>query len=155
MNAIQITTTINSDPITRKHFCGVYALDKLPNVIEKYPCGIIANTDRSDEPGTHWVALYFQSFENAQFFDSYGNHPDFYNNIFSNYLDTHSVNWTFNPKILQSVTSAVCGQYCIFFLSYKSRGYSMISIVNMFSNNKKFNDFEVLSFVKDNFVFAI
>ena len=39
---------------------GVYPTDKLP-IVNKYPSGLIANTDPHDKPGTHWVATYFIS----------------------------------------------------------------------------------------------
>ena len=44
--------------MTSKTFCGVFPSDKLPQTIEKYPCGIVANTDPSDKPGEHWIALF-------------------------------------------------------------------------------------------------
>ena len=48
-----------------------------PKVIDRFPCGFVANTDPSDEPGAHWVAFYFQSERKGEFFDSYGKPPDY------------------------------------------------------------------------------
>jgi hypothetical protein len=61
MNTFQIKHALEQDPVTRKIFCGVFPSDKLPQTIEKYPCGFVANTDPSSKPGTHWVAFYLPS----------------------------------------------------------------------------------------------
>ena len=57
MNTIQIV----HDPITSNKFCGVFPSDQLPETIDKYPRGFVANTDGSTQPGTHWMAFYFPS----------------------------------------------------------------------------------------------
>ena len=77
MNTAQIDSVLKQDPVTNKKFCGVFASDKLPQAIETYLCGFVANTDPSHEPGTHWVAFYFASKE-GEFFDSYGYPPNHY-----------------------------------------------------------------------------
>ncbi len=56
----------------------------------------------------------------------------------------------FTPK-LQSAWSDVCGQYCIFYLSHKARGYSMNKIAQLFSNSTMLNDTKVSHFVKTHF----
>ena len=45
MNTAQITHALEGDPTTNKKFCGVFPRDKLPQTIDKYPCGFVANTD--------------------------------------------------------------------------------------------------------------
>ena len=59
MNTVQITHALEQDPVTSKKFCGVFPSDKLPQTIDRYPCGFVAHNDPSSEPGTHWVAFYF------------------------------------------------------------------------------------------------
>ena len=46
------------DPILAPIMQGVYPRYKLP-IVNKYPSGLIANTDPHDKLGTHWVAMYF------------------------------------------------------------------------------------------------
>ena len=53
---------------------------------------MVANTDPSSKPGTHWVAFYFPSKGKGEFFDSYGHPPIYYNNSFKNFLKTPPVN---------------------------------------------------------------
>ena len=67
MNTIQIVHALEQDPITSNKFCGVFPCDKLPETIDKYPCGFVANTDPSGKPGTHWVAFYFPSEQKENF----------------------------------------------------------------------------------------
>ena len=52
---------------------GVFLLDKLPKKQKKKECGIV-NFDKSDSPGTHWVAWY-KNGKAKMYFDSYGVQP--------------------------------------------------------------------------------
>ena len=78
MNTLQIKRALERDTFTKKIFGGVFAADELPKVMNTFPCGFVANTDPSTEPGTHWVAFYFPSREKGEFFDSYGYPPEHY-----------------------------------------------------------------------------
>ena len=97
------------------------------------------------------MAFYFPSEEKGEFFDSYGHPPDFYNKLFKNFLETHSYEWSFNNRKLQSAWSDVCGQYCIFYLSHRVRGESMRKIVQLFGKDTVLNDSKVAGFVKTHF----
>ena len=77
MNTLQLKRALEHNTFTKKIFGGVFAADELPKVITS-PCGFVANTDPSTEPGTHWVAFYFPSRDKGEFFDSYGYPPEHY-----------------------------------------------------------------------------
>ena len=51
MDTTQIVCALKSDSIARKRFCGVFPLNLLPKVLDTFPCGFVANTDPSNEPG--------------------------------------------------------------------------------------------------------
>ena len=155
MDTFQLTQALKQDPKTSRTFCGVFPSDKLPQTIDRKPCGFIANTDPSSEPGTHWVAFYFPTDREAQFFDSYGHPPEHYVHSFADFLNNHSYEWKFNTRKLQSNWSDVCGQYCIFYLSHRARGHSMNKIVQLFSNDTMLNDVKVSQFVKKHFIVAL
>ena len=144
MNTFEIKRVLERNPSTKKIFCGVFAADQIPKTIDTFPCGFVANTDPSTEPGTHWVCFYFPSGGKTEFFDSYGHPPDHYG------FKLHDIE-TWNNRKLQSSLSEVCGQYCIFYLYHKSRGYSMSKIVNMFTDNRRLNDCKVACYVKEHF----
>ena len=149
MNTAQITHSLEQDRVTSKKFCGVFPSDKLPQTIDRYPCGFVANTDPSSGPGTHWVAFYSPSEEKGEFFDSYGHAPEYYRRSFGDFLKSRA--WDFNRRKLKSVWSDVCGQYCIFYLSHRARGQSMSDIVHLFNNDTILNDTKVSQFVKRHF----
>jgi hypothetical protein len=82
MNSLDINQMLLSDPESREQFRGVYALDELE--VELFNSDIdeaqgihIFNTDRSSEPGEHWIAVYIQG-KRASYFDSFGRNPDIY-----------------------------------------------------------------------------
>jgi len=152
MDVELIEAVVKTDVITSRKFCGVFARNTLPDKIEKYPCGFIANTDPIFKPGKHWVAFYFQSPHEGEFFDSYGRAPMYYNKQFVDFLNQNSSVWNYNSEELQNLFSAVCGEYCIFYLMHRSRGVSMNSVVNLFSNDKILNDEKVYGFIAKYFV---
>ena len=143
MNTLQLERALKHNTFTKKIFVGVFAADELPK-LNTFPCGFVANTDPSTEPGTPWVAFYFPSREKGEFFDSYGYPPGYYG------FKSYEIE-TWNQHKLQSSWSNVCGQYCIFYLYHKSRGYSMSKIVNLFTDNTSINDRNVACYVKKHF----
>ena len=155
MNTVQIAYALEQDPKTSKMFCGVFPSDKLPQTIDKYPCGLVANTDPSTRPGAHWVSILMTSRQNGEWFDSYGKPPEFYGPAFTEFLNKHCDQWELNDRKLQSDWSDVCGHYCIFYLSHRARGQSMKKIVQLFGNDTVLNDSKVLWFVKTHFRVAL
>ena len=145
MNSLQLKRALERNTYTKKTFRGVFAADEMPT-LDTFPCGFVANTDPSTEPGTHWVSFYFPSRDKGEFFDSYGYPPEYYGEPFKAYNVE-----TINSHKLQSSWSEVCGHYCIFYLYHRSRGYSMSKIVNMFSSNTTINDCKVSCYVKKHF----
>ena len=86
MDTFQLIHALKQDPTMSRTFCGMFPSDKLPRTIDKKQCGFIANTDASSEPGTHWVAFYFPTVNEAEFFDSYGHPPEHYKDPFADPL---------------------------------------------------------------------
>ena len=54
MNTLQLERALKRNTYTKKIFVGVFAADELPK-LNTFPCGFVANTDPSTEPGTNWV----------------------------------------------------------------------------------------------------
>lgn len=152
MNTRQLEYVMRTDPVVRTKFCGVFAENNLPRTLDVYPCGFIANTDPKDQPGKHWVAFYFPSVQEGEFFDSYGHAPEFYSPHFTKFLNQHCQEWTFNNKTLQSTLTAVCGEYCVFYLAHRARGVSKSRVVNRFTLNTMTNDHQVYQFVMKLFI---
>lgn len=140
MNGIQLNHILTHDGSTSPYFQGVYAKNTLPQ-LESNTCAIV-NTDDSSEAGSHWLAFFVTKEKNLEVFDSYGNSPHFYGIQTSNYAN---IKW--NSIVFQSLTSNVCGHYCIYFLLKRCQGHSLYSIVDyLYITNVK--DFQMYQFVK-------
>lgn len=140
MDALQLSHILSHDTSTSPFFKGVYARDTLPP-LQINSCAIV-NADDSSSPGSHWLALFLKTQKIVEFFDSYGNSPDFYG-IDTSYYS--KIEW--NSIVFQSPTSNVCGQYCIYFLYKRCQGHSMYSIVDVLYQKRK-TDFQIYQFVK-------
>ena len=144
MNSSQIHKILSRDPVSSRYFGGVFPSVKIP-VIQKYPSALVLNSDKHDEKGSHWVAVFIEDQENLEFFDSFGLPPQTYGEDISRFVKNYPrIHW--NKTTLQSLTSNVCGQYCIFFIVKRCHGLCMKSIVSVLSRKK--NDFRMYQFVK-------
>ena len=86
----------------------------------------ILNTDAAGQPGMHWLAFYYDGSVRGrmlEYFDSYGMDIEWYPNV-HNAIIAHGLKHvctTVNRLPLQSITSKVCGQYCLVFLAWRAR----------------------------------
>lgn len=106
------------------NFKGVYALDQLVNVRPTGP--IIVNTDTSNLPGTHWIAVAFRN-DTAYCFDPLGYPPPL---KVITWLNTNFNRWKCNLRQIQSNLSTQCGYYCLHFL-YSVNEYNYIHLYNI------------------------
>ena len=101
----------------------------------------IVNTQDDDEPGEHWVAIFFPNNKEAVYFDSYGLPP--LQEDIQPFLARHCQRWTTNRMTIQAYDSMMCGVYCIYVLHYLALGYSLDLLLHMrfepqsLSNNDK------------------
>ncbi|KMQ87608.1 hypothetical protein RF55_13066 [Lasius niger] len=106
---------------------------------------MVVNTDKHDETGTHWLSIYLQNEQTLEFYDSFGLPPEVYGEDISRFVKKYSdVVWNSTP--VQSLTSNVCGQFCIYFIVKRSQGFCMKMIVSPLVGKK--NDFRMYQFVK-------
>lgn len=150
MDNFQIKNILSRDKFTRKYFLDVYASDQLPEWIEHYPACFICNVDSSAKPGSHWLAFYLPSKNHVEFFDSYGNHPHFFQGPISDFVSRYP-RIEYNPLMLQSNVTTVCGQYCIYYLYSRCRGKSLQNILSHFVTKNLCNDQRVYNFVAKRF----
>ena len=115
METHQLEYLMYRHPATINRFGGVLARDQLP--LRATHCCYIVNTDTSQEAGTHWVALFFNSNGLAEYFDIYGLPPHLPE--IKQFLSNNCDNWKYNAKRLQSVRSAVSLYLFSFILMYR------------------------------------
>jgi hypothetical protein len=144
MNTIQIDKIMKKHYFTNKIYLGTFAIDKLPIEV-KYPSCLIVNNQKSSEEGEHWIAIYFGKNKQAEFFDSFGNPPKRFG--LDKYINKHSSRMTFNKIKLQSNYSLFCGYYCLLYLIYKCKGFSLNYFLNFF-NKPIDNDRIFLNLIK-------
>lgn len=128
-------------------FLGVFASDELPSQV-RYPCGLIANTDPGHLPGTHWVAMYINKNGQGEYFDSYGLQPLVKEH--EKFLETNCSRWRHSTLTLQSLTSSVCGHFCMLFLHYRAKGYSFQKYLNLMNQGEEHSNdaFALITFSK-------
>ena len=136
----------------RDSFYGVWPSDQLPLLKRgfKLPAYFIVNTDPSDQPGEHWLALTLEKGGEATFFDSFGISPDsgFYPQSILKFLNKYSQNIKYHVGQLQDHSSKVCGHHCVYYLYHRARGLSFKQVLELYSRDTIKNDLEVYNFVK-------
>lgn len=140
----QIHRILYRDPITAPTFQGVFSSDQIPSLHPR--SHIVVNLDSAQQPGSHWLALYTKNENHLEFFDSLGQSPEFYGGNILSYTAQFPV-VQFNSNSFQSVTSNVCGQYCIYYLLRRCQGQSMEAILSDLCRNVN-NDYRMYQFVK-------
>lgn len=128
------------------HFLGVFPLNRLPKLTERNKfCCLIVNTDTSNLPGKHWLAVFltFNRYRRrGEVFDSYGRPPPF---LLQKWLNkTVRIPWTFNKRLVQGPLTTLCGAFCVYFLDKRCATPTYIPmrvIVNeLFSKKYHVND---------------
>jgi len=147
MNSSDINKILSRDPHTARYFVGVFPSDKIP-FLEKAAV-MVVNTDTQDKPGRHWLALFVRDKNTLEFFDSYGLPPASYGQHLEDYAKRFS-RLMRNCIQLQSLTSNVCGPYCIYFLVKRCQGQSMQYIVSKLKPYGK-SDFKMYLYVKQRY----
>ena len=147
MNTYQLYTVLECDFENRVF--GVFASDQIPTYVPN-GYGIIVNTDPISKMGQHWTAFYVDQ-TTLECFDSYGNSPEVYSSSIETFM-TRYLNRKMNKKRLQGSKTAVCGQYCLFFLWCRIRKkLSMEQIIDRFTGDFALNDLFVYNFIKDKY----
>ena len=147
MNSQQIHSILQ--PRLGDSFCGVFSSDKVPKKLYTYPAGLVINTDPSGQPGTHWLALYFDSDKRAEYFDTFGRAPELPGIL--HLLKTSCSSWDHNGARVQGYWSSVCGHYSVYFLLERHHGVPMKEILEKFDNDYEENDSSITEWVNETF----
>lgn len=136
-----------------KGYLGTFAIDTIPYFEVRPGRWCVVNTHPLAKMGEHWVALFYDKKGGAEYFCSYGRPPKA--RFMKILKKIFPPNYKRNLIQLQSPNTTVCGQYCIYYLYYRSRGKSMKWIQNKFSKvNLMENDRKVRKFVLEKYNFS-
>lgn len=131
MDNWQITKLALSNEITRRKFRGVFSRDTLPRT--RQAGFYVVNLDTQKQPGSHWVAIEIgQSGEKNKYFDSYGGRPKY--GSLRKFLGRGHVH---SRRRVQHPLSTTCGQWCLYFMLRRNRGWALEAITKPFENNIK------------------
>jgi hypothetical protein len=111
MNTSEIRCFIKGHDLLSTIVKGVYSPDTLPSKIDSYPSAYVCNTDPSHLPGEHWVVFWMDSPQKAEFFDSLGKPPEYYDERFKTFLMLNSENTVYSNKPLQKKSAETCGYH--------------------------------------------
>ena len=140
MNTAQLWKCVKQDERLRRQCTGIYAYNTVPTNFTNLPACYIMNTKPISQSGEHWVAVYLSPYNKHEFFDSYGRRQSTILPTLRKPSTGKNNIWLENTIALQGPNSAVCGQYCLYYLSERCDGRQMSEIVNDFSQNQIEND---------------
>ncbi len=111
-------------------FGDVCASDELPNTVMHKPKVYIVNTAPGNQPGEHWVTLYFPVEAPVEYFDPLGYPPmrSSIQKMIRRNLGQNS-RCLYNQVPVQGPGSTACGQFCIFYAIHRCEGKTMNEIV--------------------------
>ena len=95
-------------------FHGVYPSDRIPQLSKNKPYCIL-NCDKSNMPGSHWVALCYRTKNTSLFYDSFGREPkEVIPSVFDG-LNGHIESTEDDYE--QDVSESNCGARCLAWLA--------------------------------------
>ena len=148
MNTEDINAILSTNSVTRDIFLGVFALDELPKsqlMTDRW--FLVCNCCPISLPGEHWVLLFYENDE-IQFFDSFGNSPDFY--VMERFiLEQNPGTVSFNQEQFQSFDSDACGHYCVLVGYMRSAGEKMEAVT---SNLRRLDRDSFLKYIVNNLI---
>ena len=142
----KIFFSLKNDLFSRRIFKNVVSRDDLPFVQNiTYPSAYIINTDKSNEPGSHWLAIYYTNTRECYFFVSIGMGPRFYD--LTGFLKSTCTKCYYNNFQIQKLSAKFCGNYCVYFIKLMCRRIKFEKILSLFDkHNLDFNDFRIKFF---------
>ena len=102
------------DRLGIRDFHGFYSRDELKDIPLKKGFYII-NYDTRDGRGTHWAVLEMQTAKKGFYASSFGDPP-------LEALNSTKVNISYNNIDVQSLSSQMCGYFCIAYMLLRNRG---------------------------------
>lgn len=111
-------------------FIGVFACDRLPASVT-VPATLIVNTDPATEPGEHWIAIYLQRDDRADYFCPFGL-PPLIGDIQAFLAKYSGSGLRYNQCTMQDASTTLCGDFCICFVRCIARGLSLSQFVARF-----------------------
>jgi hypothetical protein len=139
MDEAQLIDKLGCNFFTKVYPHFVCARDELSGIKikDKYYI-IIFNTSVRQDEGEHWICLIsLPHYQYPVYFDSYGRMIKFpeIEDFMKKYTRVQ-----YSSKQLQSLSSEICGEYCLTFASFACRGFTLEEFQNIFTDDTESND---------------
>ena len=147
MRGYELQDLLCRDWYVRKSFVGIFPSNQLPRkVLKGESRAFVFNTDPHYKRGSHWVALFINSFGDATYFDSFGLPP--IQASIKRFILNNSRSLRYNSIPIQSLVSKACGLFCIHFIRVMCRGGTLRDVLSHFNPySQSFNDRKIKNLV--------
>ena len=128
-----------ADKRTKKLFGGTLSLDEGIKILSRpgpKRVAYIINLSPSWHSGSHWVALWING-KKLEYFCSFGLRPPV---GLHKVLTSRDARYKRNKRQIQSLTTDLCGEYCMVYILSKSKRVTFRKFLNFFTKNTKVND---------------
>lgn len=134
MDTLSIESILYRDPYASRSFLGCFPSDRIPAVsdVTLPTYSFIVNVDKSNEPGSHWFAVYVTP-RRVYIFDSFGTLP----RVIRPWCRTLGTRRVFyNSTAHQSLNEVTCGGYAVFALCELARRHPFSSVIARFRSTR-------------------
>ena len=136
---MELCTTEINRLVTHKKFLGAYPCNRIPETTPTPPYAIILNTDKDDQPGSHWVAVFVSENNHGEYFDSFAFPP--LKEEITSFLAKQDICFCTSQVVIQHPASVACGHFAIGFILARLRGISFQKYLTYFkTENLRDND---------------
>ena len=122
MNSDEISWLMQLHPT----FIGVFPIDQLPTPVRADTCFIV-NTDSSNLPGKHWLAIRVNTNKEAYYFDSLCSYPVA---CIANHLLRYVTKLYYITESIQNPLTNLCGHFCVQYLYCHAVDSNPIKFIN-------------------------
>ena len=146
MNGRDVDLILKKNSVTKRLYTGTFPACIFPDTARN-SYSFITNTQEHNEPGDHWVGWFIRDGK-VTFMDTFGRAPDdeTFPNYFSDFIEKFD-NVEFSRVQIQSISSRLCGYFCIQFVYVTSLGLEIDSFINEYITDTLVNDILVYDFV--------
>jgi hypothetical protein len=146
MDTFQLLALAKKQPCLKGMDFTVIPSDHWKYNVLRENAAFISNIQDSKSEGSHWVSLYVDENKEAFYFDSYGNHPQFYHKEWLRYLRRYPKTHMHSFQV-QSETTQVCGLHSLFAIMAYKKSLPLSSVYSQ--SDYCFNDLFISYFFAD------
>ena len=147
MNGRDLDRILKSNRVTKRQYIGTFPASIFPES-GRDSYSFISNTQEHNKKGDHWVGWFIRD-RTVTFMDTFGRAPDdeTFPDYFSDFIDKFD-NVEFSRVQIQSISSQLCGYFCIQFVYIMSLGLEIDAFIKEYTTDTLLNDILVHDFIQ-------